>query len=107
MRCCVPQVPPKASLIPSQGVTGRSLRRGLAALVADQVDVETAAVPRKRWLAGTVTDQRFAAAMEDLVSWIKDPGHQGLRPPVRHQGAAGWLSRQEAPGLGGRKLGGE
>jgi predicted nucleic acid-binding protein len=32
----------------------------------DLVDVETVAVLRKRWLAGTVSDQRFAAAVEDL-----------------------------------------
>ena len=32
----------------------------------DLVDVETVAVLRKRWMAGTVTDQRFAAAVEDL-----------------------------------------
>jgi predicted nucleic acid-binding protein len=32
----------------------------------DLVDVETVAVLRKRWLAGTVTDRRFAAAVDDL-----------------------------------------
>lgn len=37
---------------------------GLAA--PDLVDVETIAVLRKRWLAGGITDQRFAVAVEDL-----------------------------------------
>lgn len=32
----------------------------------DLVDVETVAVLRKRWIAGTVSDDRFAAAVEDL-----------------------------------------
>lgn len=32
----------------------------------DLVDVETVAVLRKRWLAGTLTDRRFAEAVEDL-----------------------------------------
>jgi predicted nucleic acid-binding protein len=32
----------------------------------DLVDVETVAVLRKRWLAETVSDQRFAAAIDDL-----------------------------------------
>jgi predicted nucleic acid-binding protein len=34
----------------------------------DLVDVETVAVLRKRWLAGTVTDHRFAAEVDDLQS---------------------------------------
>ncbi|GAC1604023.1 MAG: PIN domain-containing protein [Acidimicrobiales bacterium] len=32
----------------------------------DLVDVETVAVLRKRWLAGTISERRFAAAVEDL-----------------------------------------
>jgi predicted nucleic acid-binding protein len=32
----------------------------------DLVDVETIAVLRKRWLAGTLSDRRFAAAIGDL-----------------------------------------
>lgn len=32
----------------------------------DLVDVETVSVLRKRWLAGTLSDHRFAAAVEDL-----------------------------------------
>jgi len=31
------------------------------------VDVETVAVLRKRWLAGTLSDGRFAAAVDDLM----------------------------------------
>ena len=41
--------------------------RGVGDVAApDLVNVETVAVLRKRWLAGTVTDQRFAVAVEDL-----------------------------------------
>jgi predicted nucleic acid-binding protein len=32
----------------------------------DLADVETVAVLRKRWIAGAVSDQRFAAAVDDL-----------------------------------------
>lgn len=32
----------------------------------DLVDVETVAVLRKRWLAGTMSDSRFSAAISDL-----------------------------------------
>ena len=32
----------------------------------DLVDVETIAVLRQRWLAGAISDQRFAVAIEDL-----------------------------------------
>lgn len=42
--------------------------RGAGDIAApDLVDVETVSVLRKRWLAGTVTDQRFAVAVEDLA----------------------------------------
>ncbi|MDQ3716749.1 MAG: type II toxin-antitoxin system VapC family toxin [Actinomycetota bacterium] len=33
----------------------------------DLVDVETTAVLRRRWLAGTVTEARFALAVDDLI----------------------------------------
>ena len=33
----------------------------------DLVDVETTAVLRRRWLAGTLTDKRFEQAIEDLA----------------------------------------
>jgi predicted nucleic acid-binding protein len=35
----------------------------------DLVDVETVAVLRKRWLAGTLTTKRFAAAIDDLADF--------------------------------------
>jgi predicted nucleic acid-binding protein len=38
---------------------------GLSA--SELVDVETVAVLRKRWLAGTLSDGRFAAAVDDLM----------------------------------------
>src|SRR6266516_1543954 len=40
--------------------------RGRAPGQADLVDVEAVAVLRKRWIAGTISDGRFAAAVEDL-----------------------------------------
>lgn len=36
------------------------------AAAPDLVDVETVAVLRKRWLAGTISERRFAAAVQDL-----------------------------------------
>lgn len=33
----------------------------------DLIDVETTTVLRKRWLAGTVSDERFATAIDDLA----------------------------------------
>jgi predicted nucleic acid-binding protein len=51
----------------SDGQRARAEFRGAGDVAApDLVDVETVAVLRKRWLAGTVTDRRFAAAVEDL-----------------------------------------
>jgi predicted nucleic acid-binding protein len=41
-------------------------RRADALAAPDLVDVETVAVLRKRWIAGTVSDRRFAAAVIDL-----------------------------------------
>jgi predicted nucleic acid-binding protein len=41
-------------------------RRAEALAAPDLVDVETVAVLRKRWIAGTVSDRRFAAAVIDL-----------------------------------------
>lgn len=43
------------------------LRQGGELLAPDLVDVETVAVLRKRWLATTLDDQRFAAAVADLA----------------------------------------
>jgi predicted nucleic acid-binding protein len=59
-----------ANVVDDDGSDGQRARRecrnadGIAA--PDLVDVETVAVLRKRWLAGTVSDRRFAAAVEDL-----------------------------------------
>lgn len=50
------------------GRQARDLLRAHRDLAApDLVDVETTAVLRRRWLAGTVTDERFEQAVEDLV----------------------------------------
>lgn len=59
-----------ANVIGDDGTDGRQARRevrGNGALAAPElVDVETVAVLRKRWLAGTISDRRFAAAVDDL-----------------------------------------
>ncbi len=59
-----------ANAIADGGADGRRARAELRAAgelaAPDLVDVETTAVLRKRWLAGSITDQRFAAAVEDL-----------------------------------------
>jgi predicted nucleic acid-binding protein len=59
-----------ANVVGDDGSDGRRARREFrdAGDVAapDLVDVETVAVLRKRWIAGTVSDRRFAAAVEDL-----------------------------------------
>jgi predicted nucleic acid-binding protein len=44
----------------------QEFRRADALAAPDLVDVETVAVLRKRWIAGTVSDGRFAAAVSDL-----------------------------------------
>jgi predicted nucleic acid-binding protein len=59
-----------ANVVGDDGDDGRRARQefrvaeGVAA--PDLADVETTAVLRKRWLAGSITDQRFADAVTDL-----------------------------------------
>ena len=59
-----------ANVVGDDGVDGRRARLELrtAADVAapDLVDVETTAVLRRRWRAGTISEQRFAEAIDDL-----------------------------------------
>jgi predicted nucleic acid-binding protein len=59
-----------ANVVGDDGSDGQRARREFrdAGNVAapDLVDVETVAVLRKRWIAGTVSDDRFAAAVDDL-----------------------------------------
>jgi predicted nucleic acid-binding protein len=59
-----------ANVVGDDGNDGKRARlefRNAADVAApDLADVETVAVLRKRWIAGTVSDQRFAAAVEDL-----------------------------------------
>jgi len=59
--------------MPARVTTGRSwasapqpITSGQDVAAPDLADVETVAVLRKRWIAGTVSDQRFAAAVDDL-----------------------------------------
>jgi predicted nucleic acid-binding protein len=50
-----------------QGTRARTEIRAAGDLAApDLVDVETVAVLRKRWLAGTITQRRFSTAVDDL-----------------------------------------
>lgn len=59
-----------ANVIGDDGVDGRRARGELRSAgdvaAPDLVDVETVAVLRKRWLTGTISDRRFATAVEDL-----------------------------------------
>jgi predicted nucleic acid-binding protein len=59
-----------ANVVGDDGSDGRRARREFRSsgdvAAPDLVDVETVAVLRKRWIAGTVSDDRFAAAVEDL-----------------------------------------
>jgi predicted nucleic acid-binding protein len=59
-----------ANVVGDDGQDGQRARhevRHADALAApDLVDVETVAVLRKRWMAGTVPGRRFAAAVSDL-----------------------------------------
>ena len=60
-----------ANVVGDDGSDGRRARAEFRAAgdaaVPDLVDVETVSVLRKRWLAGTVTDERFVAAVDDLA----------------------------------------
>jgi predicted nucleic acid-binding protein len=59
-----------ANAIADDGTDGRVARdalRGAKDLAApDLVDVETVSALRKRWFAGALTEERFAAAIGDL-----------------------------------------
>ena len=60
-----------ANAIGDDGREGRQVRNLLREqhdlAAPDLVDVETTAVLRRRWLAGTITDERFEQAVEDLA----------------------------------------
>ena len=59
-----------ANVVGDDGIDGRRVRRELRAAgdlaAPDLVDVETVAVLRKRWKAGTISDRRLASAVADL-----------------------------------------
>lgn len=59
-----------ANVVGDDGSDGRRARQEFRtagdSAAPDLVDVETVAVLRKRWLAGSVSDRRFAAAVGDL-----------------------------------------
>lgn len=60
-----------ANAVGDDQADGARARSELSAAVdlagPDLVDVETVAVLRKRWLAGTLTARRFTAAVDDLA----------------------------------------
>lgn len=59
-----------ANVIGDDGPDGKRARTEVLSAgelaAPDLVDVETVAVFRKRWLAGTISQRRFATAVEDL-----------------------------------------
>lgn len=59
-----------ANAIGDDGEDGRRARGELRAAIdvaaPSLVDVETVAVLRKRWLAGTLSERRFSVAIDDL-----------------------------------------
>lgn len=59
-----------ANVVGDDGADGRRARGEIRSAddvaAPDLVDVETVAVLRKRWLAGTISDRRFATAVADL-----------------------------------------
>lgn len=60
-----------ANAIADDGEDGRVARQRMLAApelaAPDLVDVETVSVLRRRWLAGDLTDRRFAQAVDDLA----------------------------------------
>ncbi len=60
-----------ADFVADDGPGGDRTRRVVseagAASIPDLADVETAAVLRKRWIAGTITGGRLASAIDDLA----------------------------------------
>lgn len=65
-----------ANAIGDDGADGEAardaIRRGGRVSAPDLVDVETVAVLRKRWLAGTLPARRFASAVRDLEDLAVD-----------------------------------
>jgi predicted nucleic acid-binding protein len=61
-----------ANVVGDDEAAGHLARARLAAASAvsapDLVDVETVAVLRRRWLAGDLSDERFRAAVDDLLA---------------------------------------
>lgn len=59
-----------ANVVGDDGSDGRlarqEVRSGGDVAAPDLVDVETVAVLRKRWIAGAISDRRFAVALDDL-----------------------------------------
>ncbi|MFT4164253.1 MAG: type II toxin-antitoxin system VapC family toxin [Microlunatus sp.] len=60
-----------SNALADDGESGKEARRELRAAdslaAPDLIDVETVAVLRKRWLARTLSEEQFAAALTDLA----------------------------------------
>ncbi len=60
-----------ANVVGDDGQHGQRARQeladGQAVSAPDLVDVETVSVLRKRWITGTLTERRFATAVDDLT----------------------------------------
>jgi predicted nucleic acid-binding protein len=90
-----------ANAIGDDGADGRlarsELRAEAGALAApDLVDVETGAVLRKRWIAKTITDRRFATAIKDLQALDLDR-YPTLPLMTRAYGLRANLTAYDAP----------
>lgn len=75
-----------APFLADDGPEGTSARAVAAqageAAMPDLADVETTAVLRKRWIGGTITTSRFAAAINDLSQL---PFHRYPARPLLHR----------------------
>lgn len=60
------------------GAIARSALSGVDLSVPDLVDVEVMSVLRRRWLAGDLSEMRFAQAVEDLATL------PAVRYPIRY-----------------------
>lgn len=68
----VPDAPVLANIVGDDGADGDTARAELKeagkGAVPDLANVEAIAVLRKRWTAGSLTDKRFSAAVDDLMA---------------------------------------
>lgn len=80
-----PGLAAKAGLASCRDAARQELRTADSIAAPDLVDVETTAVLRRRWLSGSITDQRFAEAVTDLqdLDFDRYPTLQFMRRAYR------------------------